>query len=111
MVKCANGTGKATKASIGQDEKLRLCLRAIRRLCAVTSAGNGAAAEMPHPPTRPFAEAAFDLACGVVEREWLAKITAETSDRQDVGGVGPGGAVGGDATQVGLAMLARQVFW
>lgn len=99
VVKGANGAGKATKASIDQDEKLRLCLRAVHRLCTVASAGNGASnsAGNPHESTRPFAEEAFDLACDVVEREWLAKTMKETSDRpKDAGGVGRGG----NATQV-----------
>lgn len=79
---CANSEGRSSGGGgVGQDEKIRLCLRAIRRLGAATAgAGDGTAANpvdgSPGVSTvagESFAEAALNLACGVVEREWVGK--------------------------------------
>lgn len=87
-MECAASEGHSSGGGgLERDEKLRLCLKAIRRL--VASAGAGAAGAFPICATldggsleidnlsatagRSFAEAALDFACGFVEREWLGK--------------------------------------
>ncbi|CAM9771003.1 unnamed protein product, partial [Laminaria digitata] len=92
LVECATSKGRASGGGgggVGKNEKMRLCLRAIRLLVAVPAAvgvGEGAkaatgdesniggTAESATASTRqPFAEAALELTCGVVEREWVGR--------------------------------------
>lgn len=81
LVGCANSEGRSSGSShgVGQDEKTRLCLRAIRRLGAAAGGGDGTAmavdggSGVSTMTGGSFAEAALDLACGVVEREWAGK--------------------------------------
>lgn len=49
------------------DEKLRLGLRAIRRLVSFSSEN----AKRSSDAAQPFAEASLDLLCSVVEKEWI----------------------------------------
>ncbi|CAB1115581.1 unnamed protein product [Ectocarpus sp. CCAP 1310/34] len=88
LVECAASVGRASGAGGGveRDEKVRLCLRAIRRLGAASggdgdtagaapAAGDVLAATSIREPAaaQPFTEAALEFTCGVVEREWVGK--------------------------------------
>ncbi|CAN0013817.1 unnamed protein product [Ectocarpus sp. 12 AP-2014] len=88
LVECAASVGRASGAGGGveRDEKVRLCLRAIRRLGAASGGGGGTAGAAPaagdvlaatsnrEPAAAlPFTEAALEFTCGVVEREWVGK--------------------------------------
>ena len=73
------------------DEKLRLCLRAIRRLLSASSEdARSRGVETSSVAAQPFAEAALDLTCGVVEREWVR----EAGARGGRGGSGDGSGAG-----------------
>ncbi len=110
-MECAASEGRSSGGGgsgggLERDEKLRLCLKVIRRL--VAGAGAGAAGAIPIAATleggsleidassasagRSFAEAALDFACGVVEREWLGK-RREVDEAESQNG-------GGDAEEV-----------
>ena len=87
LVECASSEGRVGGAGgIGQNDKVRLCLRAIRLLVAIDPVGGeGAAAatgggvdgtaELSSASThQAFAEAAMELTCSVVEREWIGRV-------------------------------------
>lgn len=103
LVECAASVGRASGAGGGveRDEKVRLCLRAIRLLSAI-GGGDGTAGAAPaagdvlavardrEPAVaQPFTEAALEFTCGVVEREWVGKRgergEQEGGDGQEVG--------------------------
>lgn len=96
LVKCATSGGRST-SGIGRDEKLRLCLRAIHRLCSIACNCGGTApaytataaigsGESSTASARAFAEAACDLVGGVVEREWIgARGTGREGERSKAG--------------------------
>ncbi|CBN77464.1 expressed unknown protein [Ectocarpus siliculosus] len=89
LVECAASVGRASGAGGGveRDEKVRLCLRAIRRLGAAGGSGGGgtagaapaagdvlaAASDREPAAAQQFTEAALEFTCGVVEREWVGK--------------------------------------
>lgn len=86
LVECAVASkGHSNReGAVKIGEKVRLCLRAIRRLGAAGDVPAGedsaiadAVADDSSDPSvsaaRSFPEAALDLTCGVVEREWLGK--------------------------------------
>lgn len=118
LVECATGErrsgGGGGDGGVDRDEKIRLCLRAIRRLgaatagapCDAAACGTPAADKFvggssPEASSGPaarssFAEAALDLTCGVVEREWVGK--------RGEGGRG-GGGEGSGKEEVGCPMM------
>lgn len=89
LVECAASVGRASGAGGGVDgnEMVRLCLRAIHRLGAAGGGGDGGtagaapaagdvlaqASDREPAGAQPFAEAALEFTCGVVEREWVGK--------------------------------------
>eukprot|EP00903_Cladosiphon_okamuranus_P014724 g13644.t1 len=126
LVECATSERRSDGGGGGgvdRDEKLRLCLRAIRRLGAATADSPGAASAasaaaachspaaenledgIPDAPSelgaRSFAEAALDFTCVVIEREWLGK-------RGEQGGVGSQ-SEGGDKEESIIVLVEAHV--
>lgn len=105
VVKCAASDG-AARGGLEKDETLYLCLRAVRKLwVAVPACNNRAAAaaavdgntEPPPVSVQPCAEAAFDLACRVVEREWVGNCRLGGEGSQS--GSSKGGGEDGDVRE------------
>ena len=89
-MECAASESRAGGGGgVGKNVKMRLCLRAIRLLVAVASIGGedataatggdaggdagGTAKLSPASTPERFAEAALELTCDVVEREWVGR--------------------------------------
>lgn len=73
------------------DEKLRLGLRAIRRLVSFSSGDVKGSSGV----SQPFAEASLDLLCSFVEKEWIfdAGKQGRRDSRGDESETGGGGQV------------------